>query len=188
MTGARPDSYSPLQKSLHWLIAVLVVGMIAVGVYMTRRGIATSFDAVTAVLYTYHKTIGFLVLWLVVLRAAVRVTRGVPAPEPSLNALQRIASEVTHLGIYALLIIVPVLGWVGVSAFGATGIIGGFSLPSLVGQDERLAKTVLWLHGWAAIILGALVAAHVGAALMHKIFLKDGVFDRMMPGRRSDKD
>ena len=186
MTRMRPESYSPLQKSLHWLIALLVVGLLGVGLYMTRRGAAPN-DALTGQLYTYHKSIGFLVLWLVVLRAAVRLVRGAPPPVASLNPIQRIAAEATHLGIYALLIVVPLLGWVGVSAFGATGIIGGFSLPSLVGQDERLAKTVLWLHGWAAILLGALVAAHVGAALMHKIVFKDGVFDRMMPGRGSDR-
>ncbi|HRD75847.1 MAG TPA: cytochrome b, partial [Hyphomicrobiaceae bacterium] len=169
MSRIRPASYSPLQKSLHWLIALLVVGMIGVGLYMVRRGVATKFDAVTAQLYTYHKTIGFAVLWLVVLRAIVRLTRGVPAPEPSLNLVQRLAAEATHLAIYGLLIAVPVLGWIGVSAYGAPQIVGGYSLPALVAQDERMAKTVLWLHGWAAIGLGLLVLAHVGAALMHKV-------------------
>lgn len=192
MARAKPESYSSLQRALHWLIALLVIALLIVGLYMTWRGGSSKllvpilgkserFDDVTGTLYLYHKSIGFLVLWLVLLRVVVRLTRGVPAPEPSLNAFQRLASEATHLGIYALLVAVPALGWYGVSAYGARGVVGGFSLPELVAKDERLANTILAFHGWAAIALGALVAMHIGAALMHRFVLKDGVFKRMWP-------
>lgn len=181
---ATRNSYSPLQKFLHWLIALLVLGMLGVGVYMVYRGTATNFDAVTNTLYTWHKTVGFVVLWLVVVRAFVRLTRGAPPPEPSLNMLQHIAAEVTHLGIYLLLFLVPILGWVGVSAYGARNVAGGFSLPEIVGKNEDLATRILSYHGWAAYALGALVAAHIGAALMHRIILRDGVFHRMWFSRR----
>lgn len=189
---AKPASYSALQRGLHWLIAVLVLTMLCVGLYMAWRGGSSQilvpvlgksdrFDDVTNALYTWHKSIGFLVLWLVVLRALVRMLRGVPAPEPTLNAFQRIASEATHLAIYALLLIVPMLGWYGVSAYGAREVVGGYSLPELVAKDDRLANTVLALHAAAAIALGAFVAVHIGAALMHRFILRDGVFKRMWP-------
>jgi cytochrome b561 len=103
-----------------------------------------------------------------------------------LNILQRVAAEATHLGIYLLLFLVPILGWVGVSAYGARDVAGGLALPEIIGKNEELATRILSLHGWAAYALGALVAAHIGAALMHRIILRDGVFQRMWPSRRED--
>lgn len=181
---ATPNSYSSLQKFLHWTIALLVLGMLAAGLYMVYRGNATNFDALTNTIYTWHKTTGIVVLCLVALRVVVRLARGVPPPEPSLNILQRVAAEATHLGIYMLLILIPVLGWVGVSAYGAREVVGGLSLPELVGKNEDLAARILSFHGWAAYALGALVAAHIGAALLHRFILRDGVFQRMWPSRR----
>ncbi len=192
----RPSSYSPLQRSLHWLIALLVLGLLCVGLYMTWRGGSSAiltpvlgaspkaFDGLTSTLYTWHKSIGFLVLWLMLLRLVVRIRSGAPAPEPSLNPLQRIAATATHHLLYVLLLAAPVLGWVGVSAYGARGVVGGFNLPELVAKDERLANTLLGFHGWAALAIVALVAMHIGAALMHRLVLKDGVFQRMWPSRR----
>jgi cytochrome b561 len=178
---AQSNSYSPLQKTLHWLIALLVLGMLAVGLYMVHGGGA---EELTNTLYTWHKTVGFIVLWLVVIRAFVRLTRGAPPPEPSLHILQRIAAEVTHLGIYLLLLVVPILGWVGVSAYNAREVVGGLSLPQLVAENQDRAAQILSLHGWAAYALGALVAGHIGAALFHRIILRDGVFQRMWPSHR----
>lgn len=177
-------SYSPLQRTLHWITALLVLGMIPVGLYMTRRGVWSNFDALTNTLYSWHKLIGFTLLWIVVVRVIVRLMRGAPPPEPTLNAFQRIASEATHFGIYVLLLVVPILGWYGVSAFGARTAALGMTLPSIAAENQDLAKAVLAYHGWAAIALGALVAMHIGAALMHKIILKDGVFARMWPERK----
>lgn len=177
-----PRSYSPLQRTLHWMTAAIVLVMLPVGFYMAWRG-KTNWDDTTNALYTAHKSIGFLLLWLVAWRIGVRIARGAPPPEPNLNVMQRLAAEATHLAIYCLLLIVPVLGWIGVSAYGATGVVGGFNLPSLVAKDEAFAGRMFWLHGWAAIALMALVAAHIGAALMHRIIFKDGVFQRMWPAR-----
>lgn len=176
-------TYSPLQRLLHWTTALLVLAMIPVGLYMTRRGVWSNFDAMTNTLYSWHKLIGFVVLWLIVVRIAVRLTRGVPPPEPTLSGFQRFASATTHLAIYALLIVVPVLGWVGVSAFGARTAAVGVTLPQIVAENQDFAKVVLSYHSWAAILLGLLVLMHVGAALMHLVVLKDGVFARMWPRR-----
>lgn len=178
------NSYSSLHKFLHWTMALLVLGMLAAGLYMVYRGNATNFDALTNTIYTWHKTIGFVVLCLVVLRIVVRLSQGVPAPEPSLNLFLRVAAGANHLGIYLLLILVPILGWVGVSAYGARGIVGGLALPELVAENQDLAGRILWAHGWAAYALGVFVAVHIGAALMHRFILRDGVFQRMWPSRR----
>lgn len=179
-----PRTYSPLQRTLHWITALAVIAMIPIGLYMVRRGAATNFDSLTNTLYSWHKLIGFCILWLVVVRIIVRLMRGAPPPEPTLNPLQRFAAEATHFGIYVLLLVVPILGWLGVSYFGARGAALGITLPAIVSENQGLAKTILAYHGWAALALGALVLMHIGAALMHKVVLKDGVFARMWPDKR----
>lgn len=174
-------SYSPLQRTLHWITAAVVIGMIPLGIYMVNRGVWSNFDALTNTLYSWHKLIGFCLLWLIVVRIIVRLVRGAPPPEP-LHPLQRFAAEVTHLGIYAMLIVVPILGWTGVSAYGARGAALGINLPEIIVQNEGLATMLLQYHGWAAILLGLLALMHIGAALMHRFVFKDGVFARMWPG------
>ncbi|OYU49175.1 MAG: cytochrome B [Rhizobiales bacterium PAR1] len=180
MAGLRPIAYSTTQKALHWIIALMVMILLPVGFYMKDRGLATNFDALTDRLYTAHKTFGALVLLLVILRIVVRVRRGTPAPEPTLNRLQIIAAEAVHGLIYVLLLMVPVLGWFGVSAYGARGILGGFSLPEVLGKDTLLAEIILKYHGVAAIGLLLLIGAHIGAAVLHHFILKDGVVKRML--------
>jgi cytochrome b561 len=174
-------SYSPIQRTLHWIIALGVIIMIPVGLYMVQRGAWSNFDALTNTLYSWHKLIGFCILWLVVLRIIVRLVRGAPPPEP-LHPLQQFAASATHFGLYVLILVVPLLGWVGLSAYGAMGAALGITLPQIIPKNEALSETILAYHGWAAILLGLLVLMHIGAALMHRFILKDGVFARMWPG------
>lgn len=176
----RPATYSGLQKLVHWITALMVFTLVPVGVYMVRRGAATDFDDLTGRLYTAHKTFGAVVLGLVVLRIVVRLTRGTPAPDPSLARIQVIAAEAVHGLIHLALLAVPILGWLGVSAYGAREILGGLSLPEILAKNEATAKVLLGLHGWAAFGLAALVTAHFGAALIHRFVFKDGVMKRML--------
>lgn len=174
-------SYSPLQRTLHWLIAAGVIVMVPAGLYMVQRGMWSNFDALTNTIYSWHKFIGFCILWLVVLRIIVRLMRGAPPPEPIHPVLQ-FGANVSHFGLYVLLFLVPILGWTGVSAYGARGTPFGFELPEIIAQNQPLGETILWYHGWAAILLGLIALTHVSAALMHRFILKDGVFARMWPG------
>ena len=176
-----PRSYSPLQRTLHWITAAVVIVMIPLGLYMVQRGAWSNFDALTNTLYSWHKLIGFCLLWLIVARIVVRLVRGAP-PQVPLHPLQHFAAEATHLGLYALLIVVPILGWTGVSAYGARGTALGFTLPQIIVENQDLGNAILAYHGWAAILLGLLALMHIGAALMHRFIFKDGVFARMWPG------
>lgn len=180
-TRIRPEGYSGFQKLLHWVIALMVFAMIPVGFSMVRRGAATNFDATTNQLYTAHKTFGMIVLALVIIRIIVRVRRGTPAPEPSLSRLQVIAAEAVHGLIYLALLAIPILGWLGVSAYGARGLLGGFEVPALLAKNSELGEFILKYHGYAAIGLVLLLGAHIGAALMHRFILRDGVMKRMLP-------
>lgn len=181
-TGRETQSYSGAQKALHWLIALMILSMLPIGFYMVDRGAKTNFDAWTNTLYTAHKTFGFVVLMLVALRIVVRRSRGAPAPVATLSPLERFVSETVHKLLYVLMLLVPLLGWAGVSAYPARGIFFGLSLPPIAPVNEKLAETLLQLHGYAAIALAALVALHFAGAMMHGFVKKDGVLRRMMPG------
>jgi cytochrome b561 len=174
-------SYSPLQRTLHWLIAAGVIVMVPLGLYMVRRGVWSNFDALTNTLYSWHKLIGFCILWLVVVRIIVRLMRGAPPPEPIHPVLQ-FGANVSHFALYVLLFLVPVLGWTGLSAYGAMDTALGITLPQIIPKNEALSETILAYHGWAAILLGLIALTHIGAALMHRFIFKDGVFSRMWPG------
>jgi len=154
---------------------------------MHRRGNELNiWDATTNNMYSLHKLLGFILLWLVVVRLVYRFTNGAPPDEPTLEWWQKAASHLTHWGMYALLLVIPILGWVGISMFGATNVFGLFNLPSIAAQNQETAKLVFLFHKLAAILLILAIVAHIGAAIFHHFIRKDGVLRRMLPsvGRR----
>jgi cytochrome b561 len=175
------DVYSKIARQFHWITAAFVFTMIPVGIYMTYRGAATNFDALTNMLYDSHKLAGFTLLWIVIARLVYRFRNGAPADEPSLEPWQRTIAHFTHWGMYALLLCVPILGWLGISLYPALSIHGWFSLPGLVTPNSKTAETVFMLHKLGAMLLGLAVMAHIGAALFHHVIRKDNVLRRMMP-------
>ncbi|GLK86869.1 cytochrome b [Ancylobacter defluvii] len=180
-TQAPAARYSFAARALHWIVAIFVICMVPLGLYMAARGEATNFDALTGQLYDLHKLAGFTVLWLVVLRFFVRLRRGAPPPLATLTPFERIASGAVHHLLYMLLLIVPVLGWAGISAYPALNIFGFFNLPAILPVNEPLANRILGMHGLLAQLLGILVLVHVAAVLRHRFIKRDGVLRRMWP-------
>ncbi|MEZ5852263.1 MAG: cytochrome b [Hyphomicrobiaceae bacterium] len=174
--------YSPVARGFHWLTVAAVFVMIPLGLYMVWRGKVTNFDATTGQLYDVHKLLGFSTLILVVARLAYRLKNGAPPDEPTLEWWQKAGAHLTHWSLYGLLLAMPLLGWLGVSLYGARSIFGLFSLPSLAAQDQAASETVFFVHFLAAMLLLLLIGAHVGAALFHHFIRKDGVLRRMLPG------
>ncbi|MBS0241277.1 MAG: cytochrome b [Proteobacteria bacterium] len=173
--------YSPIARTFHWLTFLLIAAQIPVGFYMVWRGDATKFDAVTNQLYDWHKLGGMAILSLVSLRLLYRIGYGAPHDEPTLDLWQKGMAHLTHWGLYFLLIFVPVLGWYGVSYYGAREIFGWIYIPEIVTKNEAMSEIVLHWHQWAAILLTALVVMHIGAALYHYVIRRDGVLRRMLP-------
>ena len=177
-----PPVYSPVARALHWITVVLVAVMVPVGLFMTERAEHNIWDGLTNGLYSGHKLTGLLVLALVVARLAYRLVHGAPADEPTIEPWQKAASHATHWAIYGLLLIVPILGWTGISLYPALDIFGLFRLPGLVAPNQPASSTVFFLHKIGAFALVGLVAMHIGAALYHYFIRKDGVLRRMLPG------
>jgi cytochrome b561 len=173
--------YPLIWRFLHWVIAILVLAMLPLGFWMASRGEAGLWGALTNTLYNSHKTIGFLVLWLMVLRLVFKLTISPPSYPPQMPALIRRLANGTHHLMYVLLFAITLLGWAGVTAFPALSIVGGLALPGmpLIPESQALAKLLFKIHGWLAIVLSILVVVHIAGALKHRFIDKDGVFDRM---------
>lgn len=177
-----PTVYSPVARLLHWLTVAMIAGMVPVGLFMTSRAERNIWDGLTNTLYSGHKLAGVLVLALVLGRLAYRFRHGAPPDEPTLEPWQKLASHATHWALYALLVVVPILGWLGISLYPALDIFGLFKLPGLVAPNQPASSNIFFLHRIAAFALVALAALHIGAALFHYMVRKDGVLRRMLPG------
>jgi cytochrome b561 len=178
-----PARYSSLQKSLHWTTALFVVVMIPIGFYMVWRYFATDNDGTTVVLFDWHKLMGILLLCMIVTRITLRLRLGAPAAPVSMPLLQRMAASSVHFMLYVLLLVVPILGWAGASSYDILSLPAGLRLPPITPKNTDLAGQILGWHAWGAIALAVLACAHVGAALVHRFVLDDGIFERMWPRR-----
>lgn len=177
--------YGPVARRLHWLTVAGVFTMLPLGLVMTYRGNTMDvWDGLTNALYSTHKLLGFLLLWLTAGRLIWRLLHGAPPDEPTLLWWQKAGSHLVHWLLYGLLLVVPLLGWIGVSLFPSLTIFGLFDLPALASPDEEAAKRVLAVHGALALSMALVIAGHIGAALYHYFVRKDGVLRRMLPGLR----
>lgn len=174
--------YILAQRLLHWLIALLVLSMLAVGLtFMTLEyeGTVEAFgnDATNA-LYTYHKTFGILVLLLMLLRALLRWAFPPPPYPVSLSPFERVASRTVHGLFYPLLIAMPLIGWAATAAGDYPVQFFNLTLPGLIAEDKDLSQTLFQLHGAIGLLLILLILLHVAGALRHWR-RKDGVMRRM---------
>jgi cytochrome b561 len=179
MTPARTH-FSPLARLLHWTMAPLIVAMLFIGV-----GMVASVSRAHNTLVAIHKPLGIALLLLVVLRVAVRITRGAPPLPADMATPQRIAAKASHLVLYALMVAMPLIGWGMLSAAGyPVTLYGPLHLPPIAPHDVALFALLRALHTWLAFTLFATVLLHLAAALFHGLIRRDGVFSSMA---RSDR-
>jgi cytochrome b561 len=170
--------YDGFQKSIHWIVALCVLTIIPVGFSMNRIE-----GNIQNTLFNFHKSLGALILILMTVRLIYRLTKGVPK-DHELPAFFRIAGSATHWILYILLFVTPIMGYVANSAFGAaTPFFGIFELPPIVAKNEALAETLFMRHKFLGYTIGVFAAMHIGAALFHFVIRRDGVLQRMLPGR-----
>ncbi|HEX7874034.1 MAG TPA: cytochrome b [Sphingobium sp.] len=180
--------YSTVAIVLHWTIALLIIANLAIGWRMGfLKGLA-QFE-----IFQLHKSVGITVLLLSILRLGWRLTHSPPPLPTGMAAWERLAAQVTHWAFYALMIALPLTGWIMVS-------VSPYNIPTL------LWKTVPWPHigflhdlsvaqktavdgagGTAHMVMAfgcaALIALHVAAALKHQFLSRDDLLSRMIPGR-----
>jgi cytochrome b561 len=174
--------YSPMARAFHWITVGFVLALVVLGLAMTYRGNTLKvWDGLTNGLYSTHKLLGFLLLWIVVARLLYRLTQGAPADEPTLEPWQKLASHLTHWSLYGLLLIVPILGWRGISQYPALEIFGLFKLPAIAAANQTASASAFFWHEILGKVMALLIAVHVGAGVFHHFIRKDGVLRRMLP-------
>ena len=174
-----PDRWGSLSKSLHWLIALLILALGIVGLLMGELPRTPKYFWV----YTAHKSIGITVLVLVVLRLVWRLYAGAPRPVPGTPGWQERIASATHWLLYAMMFAIPLSGWLYDSASGLRPfkLFGLLEMPKLVAPDEGAAQLSHALHEWGFWLLILVVLAHAGAAFYHHIQQRDATLVRMLP-------
>lgn len=173
--------YSPPMRFIHWLMAAIMITMIVAGILMVN--VYNKFDATTNFLYDYHRGMGFVLLILVGVRIIARLVSAPPSPLPaSIPPMQQKIAKLTHMLLYAALVVHPLLGWYATNTWGVKDIpvFGLFNLPALAEKDRPLGELLLDIHGFIGFLIAALIVLHVAAALMHHFVKKDGVLLRML--------
>ncbi len=177
------ERYAFLQRLFHWLIALLVLGSLAGGAMLYAYGFEGLRDTfgleMTNTIYKYHKTAGVMILGLMVLRILLRLAYGHPPRPSTMSSGTYGLARATHLALYALLIVMPVLGWAATAAGGFPVQFFDLNLPPIIGKNEALSGTLFTLHGIVGVVIGVLVLIHIAAALRHWLILKDGVMQRI---------
>jgi cytochrome b561 len=146
----------PVAKIFHWLTAGLVTLMFASGILMTQIG----YTPLGNVIFGAHKLSGACVLLLVVARLSFRIMARLRG-----RWLPQIGNRLVHRLIYATCLLVPLLGWAGVSDFGARETLFGIVLPKIWPEGAGYDGLLLSAHAWLAFGLIAIVVVHIGVAL-----------------------
>ena len=176
MSIARPR-YTVAAITLHWLTAVLIVASVSLGLYM----VGLKLSPLKLRLYSLHKWVGVTIFILVATRLIWRATHA-PPPLPAGPRWQQVAAALNHWLLYALLVCIPLSGWLMSSAYGVPVVYFGLiQLPDLVAKHKELGDVLKQLHEALAFTMLALVALHVIAALKHHMMDRDDVLHRMLP-------
>lgn len=163
---------------LHWITALAVLGLLSVGLWM----VGLPLGLLKLKVYAWHKWIGMAVLALTTARLLWRWRHPPPALPGSLRDWERRLAPIAHWTLFALLLAMPLSGWMMNSAAGV-GLywFGYVPIPDLVPRDPDLFAALKTVHKVLSRLLIAVVALHVGAVIYHDVLRRDGVFRRMWP-------
>ncbi|MBW8309632.1 MAG: cytochrome b [Candidatus Paracaedibacteraceae bacterium] len=168
------NSWGIVARLFHWISAFLLIGLLYVGLIMVDMvNSPEKFD-----LYRYHKSLGILVLGLIIMRLMWRWINITPTlPTPGL------ASRLSAPVLYMLMLIMPVSGMIMSQAGGhPISFFGWFNVPILLEKNPSIGKLAWQIHGYTGKILIGVIALHFMAAFYHQWILKNNLLRRMIKG------
>ena len=168
--------FTPLQRALHWVMAICILAMLFVGI-----GMVSTVTPAYLTLVSAHKTLGIVILGLALLRLIVRWRYGAPPLPADMPEPMKLAARLSHVAFYALMIVMPLIGWAMLSAAAYPVVVGGIELPAILPLDAQLHSRLWDAHRFLALCFFALILVHLGAALFHALVRRDGVFEAMAP-------
>ncbi|HBN6068471.1 cytochrome b [Enterobacter cloacae] len=172
-----PQHFNTLARSLHWLMAAMILAMLFIGAAMM-----TSLHH-RIWLIDLHRPLGIAILLLAVIRLANRVFSRTPPLPADLPVWQVFAAKASHWVLYALMLTMPLLGWAQLSAAGVPIVMfDGFNLSPIVPANPAVYAWCHDAHRLLARVLFAVVLVHLSAALVHAWIYRDAVFASMAKG------
>ena len=172
--------YGSLSIGLHWLMLLLIAGVYAC---IELRGNFPKGSDIREGLKTWHFMLGLSILVLVLVRLAAHFIGTVPRIEPDPPKWQSLFAKLMHIALYTLMIGMPLLGWLTLSAEGKLVPFFGLQLPSLVGESKSIAGWAKELHETGGTVGYFLIGLHAAAALFHHYVVRDNTLRRMLPSR-----
>lgn len=177
MTNA--PQFTVFSRMLHWGMAVMVLAMLFIGIAMV--GSLVNYHLLVSI----HKPLGIAILVLVIVRLINRYVNPPPPLPADMLMWQRAAAKLSHFLLYGLLIAMPLVGWGMLSAARYPIVLfGSLQLPPILPHDPMLYAVLRQTHTVLAYLLFLTFLAHLGAALLHALIHRDGVFESMAPWRR----
>ena len=175
--------YDRVARALHWLVAGLAVVVVSLGVAIPgapREGESREL------LLLLHRSVGLLILGLMVLRAGWRLTHPAPPLPADFPRIEALAAHADQALLYVLFLAMPLSGYLNAAAAGhPVSFFGLVAIPPLVPENPMLSQVANAAHLTGQFLIYALVGMHVAAALMHAVVRRNGILDRMLPLRRS---
>jgi cytochrome b561 len=183
VSGAAPNRYTATAIFLHWLVFIMIACGFALAVYMVDLPLSPQ----KLKYFSWHKWIGVTVFMLALIRVAWRQTHPALALPARMPEWQRRAAAASHVLLYALILVIPVTGWLYSSAAGVpTVYLGMLQLPDLLAKDKALAQQLKLVHVTLNYSMLGLVIIHAAAALKHHFHDRDDVLARMLPWLKPD--
>jgi cytochrome b561/polyisoprenoid-binding protein YceI len=171
------QEYGTAAKGFHWLIAVLIITILAIGLIMVDMDRGPGKFA----LFRWHKSLGITVLGLAALRICWRLGSLQPLSLAAHAVWEKTLAGITHFLLYFCMVAMPLSGWLMSSAKGTKVSAWGFALPDLIGQNRPLGQLLTTFHVYTAYGLIGLIGLHAAGALKHHVIDRDETLRRMLP-------
>lgn len=173
---------SHLTISLHWLIALTIIGLLATGIYMEENK--------AYALYPIHKSIGIIIFVFVMIRVVWRVINGWPEPASTYKKIEQITAKIVHWILIVGTVLMPVSGMMmsgggghGLDIFGLEILAVNFdpnNPKEIIALNETVGEIGHKLHGLCGNIMIAAILLHIAGAFKHHFMDKDGTLRRML--------
>ena len=176
MSNLSPPRYDRVAIALHWVVAILIAAVGAVGLMFDNV-----LHPAKAFWLNLHAIFGLVLFGFILARTTWRLTHPAPALPPGTSMITALSAKVLHRLMYLLMLAIPLIGLISFLWHARVFDFGLFRLDPSIAANRAISRPTQTLHAWLTYALIAALALHVLAALWHHFVLRDGLLARMMP-------
>ena len=170
-------SYGKMSIILHWLMSVMVIGMVAVGFIVDAMSRGETKDMIVGL----HISTGFIVLMLALFRWYWMLSNKKLSPVEGVSKAETGMSHATKWLLMLAIVAMPLSGMLMIMSFGkGVNVYGLFEVPALVSENKYVGRLFVKLHGWGGYAISAVIGLHIAGAIYHHFIKKDDTLNRML--------